>query len=186
MKLSRVLRSVLSYGLLPFLNIKSIISSTIGFSYLNRIKNKDKNCIFEGGGDLYFPGRVQLGSDIYIGKNFFINAAAGLNIGSYSHISRNVTIHTRNHNYQSNLLPYDKTYIENSVKIGKYVWIGMGVNILPGVTIGDGAIIGMGTTVSKDVPSNAIVTGEGMTIRKYRDAVKTRNLVESGSFLTND
>lgn len=45
------------------------------------------------------------------------------------------------------------------VKIGKDVWIGARVIILPGVTIGDGAIIGSNAVVSKDVMPNTIVGG---------------------------
>lgn len=45
------------------------------------------------------------------------------------------------------------------VEIGKDVWIGTRVIILPGVKIGDSSILGAGAVVTKDVPSSTIVGG---------------------------
>ncbi len=43
------------------------------------------------------------------------------------------------------------------VKIGKNVFIGMGVTILKGVTIGDNSIVGAGEVVDKSVPPDSII-----------------------------
>jgi acetyltransferase-like isoleucine patch superfamily enzyme len=43
--------------------------------------------------------------------------------------------------------------------IGRKVWLGASVTVVPGVTICDGAIVGAGSVVTKDVPANAIVAG---------------------------
>ena len=39
------------------------------------------------------------------------------------------------------------------VVIGRKVWFGARVTVVPGVTIGDGAIVGAGAVVTKDVPA---------------------------------
>jgi len=53
------------------------------------------------------------------------------------------------------------------VKIGKRVWCGANVSILPGVTIGDDAVVGAGSIVTADVPAATIVAG--VPARKIRD-----------------
>lgn len=98
-----------------------------------------------------YPQNIILANNIHIGNNAYFNASGGLIIGDNTHISRNVTIYTVNHNYKGRALPYDNDEFHKPVFIGKNVWIGMNVSILPGVTIGDGAIIGMGTVVNNDV-----------------------------------
>ena len=186
MKKARLIRAILSRAITPIVKSKYILNSIVGFSYLNMIKNKGLRCIFEGGGDLYHPSNITLGSDVYLGKNFFLQGAGRISIGSYTHISRNVVVHTSNHNYNGDLLPYDKKQMLSPISIGNYVWIGMNVLILPGVKIGDGAIIGMGTVVTKDVPENAIVTGDGYILRGTRDKKVVDLLLNENRFLRND
>lgn len=43
--------------------------------------------------------------------------------------------------------------------IGRQVWLGASVTVVPGVSIGDGAIVGAGAVVTKDVPARTIVAG---------------------------
>ena len=45
------------------------------------------------------------------------------------------------------------------IKIGKSVWIGFNVVVLPGVEIGDNCIIGAGAVVTKSFANNKIITG---------------------------
>jgi galactoside O-acetyltransferase len=45
------------------------------------------------------------------------------------------------------------------VHIGRNVWIGSGVQILPGVTIGDNSVIGAGSVVTNNIPANVVAFG---------------------------
>jgi galactoside O-acetyltransferase len=45
------------------------------------------------------------------------------------------------------------------VRIGRNVWIGSSVQILPGVTIGDNSVIGAGSVVTNDIPANVVALG---------------------------
>lgn len=61
------------------------------------------------------------------------------------------------------IFPSDK----RGIKIGKDVWIGAGVIILPGVTIGDFAVIASGTVVNKNVDAYTMVAG--VPAKKIKD-----------------
>jgi acetyltransferase-like isoleucine patch superfamily enzyme len=58
-------------------------------------------------------------------------------------------------------LPWDES--KTGVFIGKNVWIGVGVTILPGCSIGDNSVIGAGTVVTKSVPPNEVWVGNPAT-----------------------
>ncbi len=144
-----------------------------------------ENVIFKGGGTIYHPEYLSIGKHVRIGDNCFIMAIGGIDIGDGSIISRNVCIHSGNHNYKSNhLVPYDDTYNKKKTIIGKAVWVGQNVNILPGVKIGDGAIIGMGTTVSKNVNAGEIVVGKGQRVLSNREITSFNNLFKNEAYFS--
>jgi acetyltransferase-like isoleucine patch superfamily enzyme len=74
----------------------------------------------------------------------YIQALGKIKIGDYTQIAPNVGIISSNHSVEDN-----SKHVENSVEIGRYCWIGMGVVILPGVVLGDYTIVGAGSIVTK-------------------------------------
>ncbi|WP_343212822.1 DapH/DapD/GlmU-related protein [Arthrobacter sp. Br18] len=45
------------------------------------------------------------------------------------------------------------------IVIGRNVWLGANVTVLPGVTIGDDAVVAAASVVTKDVPEKSVVVG---------------------------
>jgi len=82
------------------------------------------------------PEHAHIGHNVHIGDGAFFRAEGGLTIGDNAHISRNLVIYTINHQYEGERLPYDEAQIPRPVVIGKNVWIGMNVCIVPGTRIG--------------------------------------------------
>lgn len=116
---------------------------------------------------------------LYIGDNVQINdyvhiaVIKGIYIGENTLIASKVFISDHNHgNYRNdnqsspNSNPISRELYSKEVKIGKNVWIGEFVSILPGVTIGDGTIIGSMSVVTKDIPQNAIAVGSPARVIK--------------------
>jgi acetyltransferase-like isoleucine patch superfamily enzyme len=60
---------------------------------------------------------------------------------------------------------------QNSIEIGRNVWIGMRAILLGSLRIGDGAIVAAGTLVTHDVPPFTVCAGNPMTIVRKADPI---------------
>ena len=111
---------------------------------------------------LFPPFSADFGKNISFGEDVFVNSGCrfqdqgGIDIGDGSLIGHNAVITTLNHD----LLPSRRADMHPArVVIGRGVWFGANVTVLPGVSIGDGAVVGAGAVVTKDVPAGAVVVG---------------------------
>jgi lipopolysaccharide O-acetyltransferase len=59
--------------------------------------------------------------------------------------------------------------IGHRVVIGRNVWLGDGVVVLPDVTIGEGSIVGANSVVTKDIPPFSAAAGAPAHVRKSYD-----------------
>jgi galactoside O-acetyltransferase len=101
---------------------------------------------------------AHFGRGIYCNSNLTLVDDEHIYIGDYCMIAPNVVIATSGHP----ILPVlrENHYVYNlPVRIGRNVWIGSGVQILPGVTIGDNSVIGAGSVVTSDIPANVVAFG---------------------------
>jgi acetyltransferase-like isoleucine patch superfamily enzyme len=111
---------------------------------------------------LFPPFSADFGKNISFGRDVFVNSGCrfqdqgGIDIGDGSLIGHNAVITTLNHD----MLPSRRADMHPArVVIGRGVWFGANVTVLPGVSIGDGAVVGAGAVVTKDVPAGAVVVG---------------------------
>ena len=79
-------------------------------------------------------------------------------IGDYTMIGPNVTLVTAGHPILPELRQKVAQY-NIPVHIGKNVWLGAGVIVLPGVSIGDNTVIGAGSVVTKNIPAGCVAYG---------------------------
>ena len=105
-----------------------------------------------------------------------------VSIGDYFHSGTNIQILTENHNISGNKIPYDETYIIKPVTIGKCVWFGNNVIVLPGVSIGDGVVVQAGSVVVSDIPDFAIAGGHPARVFAMRDVDHYKDLEKAGRF----
>lgn len=152
--------------------------------YLAHLYKKSAKKLGEG---VHFNGisritglkEVVIEDNVHIGGGGFIKGEGGVHIGANTHISRNLTIYSRNHNYEGIALPYDNTFRDRPVVVGKNSWIGMNVTILPGAQIGEGAIIGAGAVVYGKIPAGTIVGAAAPQQIRMRD-MEHYNRLEEG------
>jgi len=147
-----------------------------------RIKKAGSGCRIDSSATILYGENLELGDNVHINSGCWLNCRGGIVIGDNTHLAHRVTIYSYSHNYEGIALPYDDTAIEKPVTIGKNVWLGMNVNVIPGITIGEGAIIQLGTTVVQDVSALAIVGPQPAHVIKYRDREHYERLDREGAF----
>ena len=132
--------------------------------------------------DIVYSGNntpiLTIGKNVELNDYVHIGVADEVSIGDNTLIASKVFISDHNHGSYAgknqsnpNEKPISRVLKTKKVNIGKNVWIGEFVSILPGVTIGDGAIIGAMSVVSKDIPSNSIAVGSPARVIKTFDDI---------------
>lgn len=125
-----------------------------------------ENCYIEPPLRSNFGGKhTHFGKNVYSNFNLTLVDDGDIYIGDYTMIAPNVTICTAAHPIYPLLREKGLQY-NKEVKIGKCVWLGAGVIILPGVTIGDNSVIGAGSVVTRDIPANSVAYGNPARVRR--------------------
>lgn len=101
---------------------------------------------------------VHLGKGIYINSNVTFVDDGDIYIGDYCLIGPNVVFATAGHPILPVLREHHYVY-QLPIHVGRNVWIGSGVQIMPGVKIGDNSVIGAGSVVTGDIPANVVACG---------------------------
>lgn len=120
-------------------------------------------------------GRITIGDRVALNSFCRLFGHGSITIGEDTQIGPGSLVTTTTHDYDRNL-----ETIFKPVVIGKGVWIGANVTILPGVTIGDFAVIGAGSVVTKDVHPRTMAAGvpaqEIKSLDRESEARATRGL----------
>ncbi|MEX0330162.1 MAG: DapH/DapD/GlmU-related protein [Puniceicoccaceae bacterium] len=99
-------------------------------------------------------GRISLGYKSYVGPYSFLGSCHNLVVGDYSMIGAHCYLITVNHRIDKEDVPYaEQGYRGGDIVIGRNVWLGSHVVVLPGVEIGDNAVIGAGAVVNRSIPA---------------------------------
>jgi acetyltransferase-like isoleucine patch superfamily enzyme len=133
------------------------------------------------GGFCIFTPKTKIGS--YCSFNGIkVLGRGSVSIGDYFHSGSNCQILTENHNISGAAIPYDNTYIIKDVSVGKCVWFGNNVIVLPGVSIGEGAVIQAGSVIVSDIPDFAIAGGHPAHVFGMRDVDHYKALDKMGKY----
>ena len=132
---------------------------------------------------LYFETRgsavIEIGDDVVISRGTHLVAHSGIKIGAGSMIGEYSSIRDGNHRRDASGAIRDTGHDSAPISIGKFVWIGRGVMILPGVTIGDRATVGANAVVTRDVPAGVLVAGVPAKIISKKGAEEDRVLASA-------
>lgn len=129
---------------------------------------------------IFHKENLSFDAPVYVGPDSWLELKGRLHIGKGTIIGPRIKVHTSNHNYEGDMLPYDELYFAKDVVISENVWIGADVTILPGVHIGEGAVIAACACVTKDVPALSVIGGVPAKVLKMRDSKKYYELKANG------
>ncbi|RXK12280.1 galactoside O-acetyltransferase [Halarcobacter mediterraneus] len=156
--------------------------------------NSDFEKIIHKGSNIHYEEKFRVFTghhNIFLGSNIYlvdtlINAGDSIGkvtIEDYVFFGHGVKILARAHNYKVYNEQRQQDITEKPIHIKKGAWIASGAIILGGVTIGTNAVVGAGSVVTKDIPNNAVVTGNPAKIVKYTH--RKLNLFEKLRILLN-
>ncbi len=114
---------------------------------------------------------IIIGNGVLIGESCHISSIKYVEISDDVLLGRRVLISDNSHGNTSKeqliVPPLDrKLYSKGGVKIGKKVWLGDNVIVLPGVEIGEGCVIGASSIVTKSIPPYSVCVGNPAKIIK--------------------
>lgn len=120
----------------------------------------ERDCTFWLSEDRAAHPLIKLGANVYVGRNCYLGAYEPLEIGADSLVGAYSYIITGDHRFDDPSRPVrEQGYRGAPVVIGRDVWLGCHVTVLPGVTIGDHAVIGAGAVVTKSIPAREVWGG---------------------------
>lgn len=107
-------------------------------------------------------GSIELGDRVFINSGAKMHSNARITIGAASRIGDDCMIYDTSFH----AVHFDQEPISKEVTIGRNVWLGIGVVVLPGVTIGDHSVLAAGSVVFDDVPANQLWRGNPAQFHK--------------------
>lgn len=110
--------------------------------------------------DLRGRSTIRIGDNVIFNNNVALTAdGADINIGRDTVTGINFTVMTSDGHALDPLHRLDGPIKCLPVVVGENVFIGDNVTLLKGVTIGKNAVIGANSLVVKDIPANAVASG---------------------------
>jgi len=104
-------------------------------------------------------GNIAIGNHVLLNRGVHIVSMSEITIGDETMIGEYTSIRDANHSRILGEHLRSSGHSSKPIEIGREVWIGRGVTILPGVRVGDHATIGANAVVTRDVPAGATVAG---------------------------
>lgn len=120
--------------------------------------NAGNNSVIEPNFFCDYGYNIEFDGFVYINHNSVFLDCAKIKIGAETYIGPNCGFYTAVHPINASDRIKGVEWAE-PITIGKEVWIGGNVTVLPGVSIGDRAVIGAGSVVTKDIPSDVVAFG---------------------------
>lgn len=167
------------YGLWLISQIPCAFGDMLRSRYCSkRFKKVGANLRVQAGTRFRSMELLEVGDNVTIGFDNFLQAHGGLKIGNNVLLGPGVKIWSVNHNYMdSNTLITEQGQTNEAVVIGNDVWLAANVFVTPGVFLPDGCVVYSGAVVAPKVykPNSLIAGNPGRVIGYRKDAIIKEN-----------
>lgn len=135
-----------------------------------RFKKTGTNLLVQPGCRFRSLERLEVGDNVVIGYDNFLQALGGLTLGNNVAMAPGVKIWSVNHNIDDpDTAVVDQGQTEKPVVIGDNVFIASNAFILPGVTLPEGCVVSAGAVVSaKEYKPYSILAGNPARVIGFR------------------
>jgi acetyltransferase-like isoleucine patch superfamily enzyme len=115
--------------------------------------------------------KMEVGDNVSIGYDNFIQSLGGVKIGNNVSLAPNVKIWSVNHIFKDCTITINEQgQVKEPVLLGDDIWIGSSVFICPGVTLHDGVVVAAGSVVTKgQYEAYSILTGNPAKVKGFRE-----------------
>ncbi|MDD4736885.1 MAG: acyltransferase [Kiritimatiellae bacterium] len=113
---------------------------------------------------------IQIDEGARIGLYSVLNGGDDIHIGDHALVSGFVYLQTSMHKHEPNALIQQQGFDHAPVTLGKGVWLGAHVVVLPGCEVGEGAVVGSNAVVTRSIAAGLIAAGIPAQPLKSRDA----------------
>ncbi len=117
-------------------------------------------------GPISLYGTLDVGKNVWIGRNFSIEGNGHVLIEDNCDIAPNVILYTGTHHVGDENRRAGMG-VNGEVVIKRGSWICGSSIILPNVVVGSGTVIGAGSVVNKDTEGNVLVAGNPVILKKH-------------------
>lgn len=121
-------------------------------------KKCGRNFMLAKGAVINVPRKIEIGDNVYLAHDVWINGAGGIKIGNGVIVSPKVVIASTRHEYVNGAVQLRKSS-NLPIEIGDGSWIASNSTITMGVKIGRGSIVGACSSVTKDIPDFVFAGG---------------------------
>ena len=118
------------------------------------------------------PERIVIGNDVRIGARCQLWAGPStgkITIADDVLIGPDVMITAATYRFNDGSPVTSQRMDEGDVRIGRDVWLGAKVVVMPGVSIGDGAVVGASAVVTRDIPAGSVAVGAPANVVGQRE-----------------
>lgn len=129
-----------------------------GWLYRPFCKRCGRNLQLASGVRWINPHNLEIGNDVYMAYDVWVNGLGGVRIEDEVIIAPYVVIASSNHVRKNRSFRFGGSVVA-PIRIGRGSWLGSHVTVTAGAVVGEGSVVGANSVVTKEIPPDTFAAG---------------------------